>query len=346
LACAARVLIFYLLQDTPINLRQLRYFARIVEAGNITRAAEQLFTSQPALGLQIRQLEQDLNVTLLRRHSRGVSPTKAGRVLYEWACEILRQVEQAEREVGAAGRQEREGVVLGMTTGVMALIGRDIVVQTRQALPSVNLSLLEAMSGLLMDSLEREEVDIALAYDVHERPGLLRVPLLQEEPLFVCAPSVAPDVDPVQFANIIKTPLALPSSRDVIRRLLQETARRLAIESPNVILDISSISAMKSLVAKGDVATIMPYGTVVDDIEQGRLVGRRIVNPTLKRTLYFVRSLRRAPIQNEDALLDLLGASVSLFLERMGPLASSLPAMEGPLSAAVANADAGDHEAG
>lgn len=340
------MLVSYLLQDIPINLRQLRYFARIVEAGNITRAAEQLFTSQPALGLQIRQLEQDLNVTLLSRHSRGVLPTKAGRILYEWACEILRQVEQAEREVAAAGRQEREGVVLGMTTGVMALIGREIVVQTRQALPSVNLSLLEAMSGLLMDSLEREEVDIALAYDVHERPGLLRVPLLQEEPLFVCAPSMAPDADPVQFASIIKMPLALPSSRDVIRRLLQETARRLAIESPNVILDISSISAMKSLVAKGDVATIMPYGTVVDDIEQGRLVGRRIVNPTLKRTLYFVRSLRRAPIQNEDALLDLVGASVSVFMKRMGPLASGMPAMEGPLSAAVASADAGDHEAG
>ncbi len=326
--------------DKPINLRHLRYFARIVEAGNITRAAEQLFISQPALGLQIRQLEQDLHVTLLSRHSRGVAPTKAGRILYEWACEILRQVDEAEREVVAAGRQEREGIVLGMTTGVMALIGRDMVVRTRQALPGVNLSLLEEMSGLLMDALEREKVDIALAYDVFERPGLLRVPLLQEEPLFVCAPSAAPEADPVQFADIIKWPLALPSSRDVIRRLLLETARRLAIEPPNVTLDISSISAMKSLVASGDAATIMPYGTVVDDIGRGRLVGRRIVNPTLKRTLYFVRSLRRAPIQNEDAVLDLLGAQVNVFRERMGPLATGLPALDAPLSAAVAHFDA------
>jgi LysR family transcriptional regulator, nitrogen assimilation regulatory protein len=324
----------------PINLRQLRYFARTVEAGNITRAAEQLFIAQPALGLQIRQLEQDLHVTLLSRHSRGVSPTKAGRVLYEWACEILRQVDEAEREVVAAGRQEREGVVLGMTTGVMALIGRDMVVRTRQALPSVNLNLLEEMSGLLMDALEREEVDIALAYDVYERPGLLRVPLLEEEPLFVCAPSAAPEADPVQFADVIRLPLALPSSRDVIRRLLLETARRLAIEPPNVALDISSISAMKSLVANGDVATVMPYGTVFDDIERGRLVGRRIVNPTLKRTLYFVRSLRRAPIQNENALLDLLGTLVRVLVERMGPLATGLPALDGPLSAAVASSDA------
>ena len=89
---------------------------------------------------------------------------------------------------------------------------------------------------------------------------------------------------------------------------------------------------MKALVANGDVATVMPYGTVFDDIERGRLIGRRIVNPTLKRTLYFVRSLRRAPIQNENALLDLLGTLVRVFLERMGPLATGLPALDGPLS--------------
>jgi LysR family nitrogen assimilation transcriptional regulator len=322
-----------------VNLRQLRYFARTVEAGSITRAAEQLFVAQPALGLQIRQLEQDLNVTLISRHSRGVSPTKAGRVLYEWACEILRQVDKAEREVVAAGRQEREGVILGMTTGVMRLIGRDMVVRTRQALPGVNLSLLEEMSGLLMDALEREEVDIALAYDVFERPGLLRVPLLEEEPLFVCSPSAAPATDPVQLTDVIRMPLALPNSRDVIRRLLLATAERLAIEAPNVTLDITSISAMKSLVASGDAATVMPYGTVVDDIESGRLVGRRITNPRITRTLYFVRSVRRAPIQNEGALLDLLGTTVRLYLERMGSLATALPALNGPLSEAVANVD-------
>src|SRR6185369_236810 len=81
-----------------MTLRQLRYFTRIVEAGNITRAAEQLYVAQPALGMQIRQLEESLGVELLERHSRGVSPTRAGQALYERACEILRLVHEAEQQ--------------------------------------------------------------------------------------------------------------------------------------------------------------------------------------------------------------------------------------------------------
>lgn len=295
--------------------------------------------------MQIRQLEQDLGVSLLTRHSRGVSPTKAGRILYERACEILCQVDEAEREIVAAGRQEREGVILGLTTGVMGLIGREMVVRTRDELPGVNLGLLEEMSSLLMDALDREKVDIALAYDVHQRPGLLRVPLLEEELLFVCASAVAPSDDPVQFADIVGLPLALPGSRDVVRQQLLDTAKRLALE-PNVVLDVSSISALRSLIAHGDVASIMPYGTIIDALEHGQVARRRIANPPLIRTLYFVRSLRRAPIKNEDALLDLLGALVIQFLGKLGPLGAKLPALDRPLSEAVASFDARHDGAG
>src|SRR5215207_3129321 len=168
-----------------ISLRQLRYFVRTVDAGNITRAAEQLFVAQPALGLQIRQLEESLGVSLLSRHSRGVSPTRAGSLLYERACEILRMVDDTQRVVTAAGRQDVEAVVLGLTYGVMALMGRDIVIAARDELPGIQLTLIEEMSVVLMDALEREELDIAVAYDVLQRPGIVRVPLIEEELVFV-----------------------------------------------------------------------------------------------------------------------------------------------------------------
>ena len=69
-----------------MNLRQLRYFVSVVETGSMTRAAEQLHVAQTALGMQIRQIEEDLGVALLVRHSRGVEPTKAGRLLHERAA--------------------------------------------------------------------------------------------------------------------------------------------------------------------------------------------------------------------------------------------------------------------
>lgn len=109
----------------------------------MTRAAEQLFVAQPALGMQIKQLEEHLGVTLLHRHPRGVTPTRTGQFLYERACEVLRLVDETERHVMAAGRDEREGVVLGVTNGYMNLVARDLIVLARAQLPGVRLSLAE-----------------------------------------------------------------------------------------------------------------------------------------------------------------------------------------------------------
>jgi len=317
-----------------ISLRQLRYFVRTVDAGNITRAAEQLFVAQPALGLQIRQLEESLGVSLLSRHSRGVSPTRAGSLLYERACEILRMVDDTQRVVAAAGRQDVEAVVLGLTYGVMALLGRDIVIAARDELPGIQLTLIEEMSIVLMDSLEREELDIAVAYDVHRRPGLLRVPMIEEELVFVSSPSTDPDDRPIAYRELIARPLVLQGPRDVVRQQLEATAQRLALPI-NAVLDVTAISAVKSLVAHGDGVTVMPYGTVIADVTAGRLKVRRIVDPPLKRTLYFARSSRRAQFKREPELVDFLGRMMNVFAERMGSLANRLPTLDTPLSQTV-----------
>ena len=327
-----------------ISLRQLRYFVRTVDAGNITRAAEQLFVAQPALGLQIRQLEETLGVSLLSRHSRGVSPTRAGTLLYERACEILRMVDDTQRVVAAAGRQDVESVVLGLTYGVMGMLGRDIVISARDELPGIQLTLIEEMSVVLMDALEREELDIAIAYDVHQRPGLLRVPMIEEELVFVTAPSVDPDDKPIPYREMIARPLVLQGPRDVVRQQLDATAQRLAL-TINIVLDVTAISAVKSLVAHGDGATVMPYGTVAADVNSGRLKVRRIVDPPLKRTLYFARSSRRAQFKREPELVDFLGRMMGVFAERMGSLATKLPTLEGSLSEAVAAVAAGPQAA-
>ena len=325
-------------QESHINFRQLQYFARIVETGNITRAAEQLFVAQPALGSQIRQLEDEIGVALLIRHSRGVSPTRAGQVLYERACEILRLVDETERQVAAAGRLELEGIVLGLTNGFSNLVGRDLVSQSRRDLPAVNLSLVEERSVVLLDALERHEIDIALAYEVHERPGVLRVPLVEEELLFVSAPAPSGTPTPpdaIDFSELATYGLVLPGKRDGVRDQVLATAKRLALDL-NVILDVSSISMMRNMVAHGDAAAVMPYGNAIEDVERGRLVGRRIANPALKRTLYLVRSLRRAPFKYEDELLEVLSDTCRHYADSLGPLAQRLEALEQPLAPVLA----------
>jgi hypothetical protein len=88
-----------------MNLRQLKYFVSVVEAGNMTRAAEQLHVAQTALGMQIRQIEEDLGVALLVRHSRGVEPTEAGSFLHGRAL--------GDRRSGEGPNQGGEEIAVG-----------------------------------------------------------------------------------------------------------------------------------------------------------------------------------------------------------------------------------------
>jgi len=76
-----------------IQLRHLRYFVGIVDAGSLSRAATTLYVAQPALSQQMAELEQELGLPLLHRSARGVRPTPAGEVLYREAQAILRHME-------------------------------------------------------------------------------------------------------------------------------------------------------------------------------------------------------------------------------------------------------------
>jgi LysR family transcriptional regulator, nitrogen assimilation regulatory protein len=171
-----------------MNLRQLKYFVSVVEAGNMTRAADQLHVAQTALGMQIRQIEEDLGVALLIRHSRGIEPTKAGRLLHARALAILKLVEEAKSEVSACDREESESIRLGITPALMMIAGPEIILAVRKHLPQVFLNVVEGMSHVLFDTLSRGDVDFILCYDVPDSPQFSRIGLLQDDLVLVTLP--------------------------------------------------------------------------------------------------------------------------------------------------------------
>jgi LysR family transcriptional regulator, nitrogen assimilation regulatory protein len=294
----------------------------VIEVGNITRAAEQLNVAQPALGLQIRQLEQELGVDLLVRHSRGVVPTEAGRVLFDRAKSILQLVQATEQEVKSFGSVEREVVALGLTPSIMLQIGPDILLDAREAMPGVFLSLTEELSFALVEALERGELDLAFAYEVSERPGLVLQPILDEELVYVVAPSNAPAGDTISFADVLKQDLVLAGEKDSIRRIVETFAERLSLPV-RVPFEVQSVSAMKAVVARGAAASIMPYGTAIDELRRGDLLSRRITGPAITRTLYMVRSDRRT-ISRRDEIDRFLVRVEDRLVASLGDLAKPL----------------------
>jgi len=305
-----------------MNLRQLKYFVAIVEAGNMTRAAEQLHVAQTALGMQIRQLEEDLGVALLVRHSRGVEPTKTGRLLHSRALTILKLTEETRKDVSACEREESESICLGITPALMLICGTEIALTVREQLPHVFLSIIEAMSHVLVDSLLRGDADYILCYDVPDLPQLSRTALLQDD-LVLATPPGPSKGKPIAFVDVLEESLAMPEEGDTVRAVVARTARDLGLDL-KVTYEVRSVSAMKNLVARGSASSVLPYFAVIDEVRAGKLDARPITMPPLRRTLFLASSTQRGPFKSEAGLTGAVRSSLSGLLDALGPLAHPL----------------------
>jgi DNA-binding transcriptional LysR family regulator len=179
-----------------MELRHLRYFIAVAEEGHITRAAERIGMQQPPLSQQIRALETELGVQLLRRKPRGVELTEAGRALLEDARAILAHVDHAFAATQRTARGEQGRIAVGFTSSAPfhPFVPR-VIRAFRESYPLVALTLDESGTTELIDDLLHERVDAAfIRTPVADPMGIMIDPVL-EEAMLVALPGTHPLAD-------------------------------------------------------------------------------------------------------------------------------------------------------
>lgn len=307
--------------DLSITLKQLAYYVAAVETGNITVAAERLHVAQTAIGQQIRNLEANLGTALLVRHSRGIGTTAQGAVVYEKAKAILAQVEALSAGFSSPGVKRRV-LSLGITPSISRLIGPELAMASNTALETIDLLLVEELSFVLLEALNRGELDVVLAYEVAPSLDIRRIPILEERLLFLQAPG-ADNAGAISFSEAVASDLALNGSRDIVWKMVHATAERLSLKV-NAVFELQSVDAINNLVSRGVATSIVPYGVVADELTRGKLVGRPIEHPVLTRTLFLAFNERRHRLEAFDELFVLLDDLIGLLSERIGPYATRL----------------------
>lgn len=309
--------------EGEINFRQLSYFCKVVDVGNITAAAEMFNLAQPALGYQIRQLEVELGVNLIIRHSRGVTPTPAGRLLYSHGKRILGDIDQAVKEVQAYDGVGQEQLRLGVCPSIVLVLGPDRLIDTRATIPDVTVSLLEESTAIQLDALNQGQIDIAFLYNIDDQPGLERRTLLEEYMLFVTAPELTGSEASISFSEALVHDLVMGGDRSIQRHLIEAEARRLSLK-PRITYQVNSIMSVKTMVMRGAVASIMPYAAVHREIREGTLAGRRIVSPELTRTLYVARQSQHIPLLDNPYVIVHIENLIEAYMDMMGSWARRL----------------------
>lgn len=283
-----------------MDLRQLRYFAHIVESGSLSKASRSLFVAQPALSQQIAKLENEVGKQLLKRSPRGVTPTENGLALYHHARFMLRQLDQAitiaRKETGAV-----QGMVsVGLPSTTLAAIGQPLVRNVRNKYPGILLNVVEGMSGHLSHMMRLGQLDLAILFNSDVSADLNAEALLDEE-LFVILPArsplVATDRTSLTMAETARLPLILPTGTHGLRRRISTEleARNLKAQ---IVVEIDSLSLLMSCVYEGMGATIKPMSAL--QLERGRRNEWRalpISDARLKRRnyLYSIAPSRLSP---------------------------------------------------
>src|SRR5512139_2286558 len=159
-------------RKAAVDLRQLRYFAQIVESGSLSKASRQLYIAQPALSQQLGKLESEVGKPLLQRSSRGVVPTENGLALYHHARFMLRQLDQA-MSVARLGSGAVHGMVsVGLPATTVAALGLPLVRRVRERYPSILLNVVEGMSGHLAQMMRVGKLDLAVLFSADAAPDV------------------------------------------------------------------------------------------------------------------------------------------------------------------------------
>jgi LysR family hca operon transcriptional activator len=171
-----------------MELRHLRYFVAVAEAGSLTVAAEQrLHTSQPSLSRQIRDFEDEVGAQLLRRSARGIELTPAGRAFLDHARSVLSQVEAAAEAARRVAHPGKPLFAMGFLTGHELTWMPEALRILRDELPNIDVMISSQYSPLLANALLKGTVDAAFLRRERGVPDLA-FRLLVKEPLMVVLP--------------------------------------------------------------------------------------------------------------------------------------------------------------
>jgi LysR family transcriptional regulator, nitrogen assimilation regulatory protein len=292
-----------------MDVKQLRYFLGVIEAGSLSKAAGLLHVAQPALGVHIRNLERELGVKLLERHARGVAPTKAGELLARRAKSLLHEFSRIRQEMLDFGAVPSGRVVLGLTSTVAQLVVAKFAERCRQKYPEVHLVITRASGNELIEQVAREEIDIGLAFRPHDNDEIISEALVHDELVLVQSTKISGDVD---FRTIIASELILPSESHLVRRIVKRAAAAIGMEL-NVFYDADSIAMIKELVKLGLGPTILPITAVYEEVQDGKLFCAPIKNVDFVRTLFLLQPARRFPSKSIDLIRDELRLLISEF---------------------------------
>ena len=286
------------------KLDQLQTFAHVVDLGSFSAAAARLGLTQPAVSLQVRQLERRLGVRLIERVGRRATATAAGEELLEHAKRIDETVSAALDGMAshASGALGRVRIGTGATACIYLLppLLRDL----RRRFPTLEITVRTGNTADFLRDLDENTLDVGFVTLPASGRMLEVTPVMEDEFVAIAAADDAPLPETLTPERLAERPLVLYEAGGNTRRVVDDWFAQDGI-APTPVMDLGSVEAIKQLVGAGLGCAVLPGTAVRDAGGPGSPIVSRSLTPKLSRTLALI--VRRDKILTRG-LREVMGA--------------------------------------
>jgi DNA-binding transcriptional LysR family regulator len=304
--------------------RRLQVFYTVAKQLSFTKAAEQLFMTQPAVTFQVKQLEEHFNTRLFERNHGRIALTAAGELVLGYAERILTLSEEMDTRVSELTGAVSGALLLGASTTIAEYMLPQILGEFKAAHPEVQAHMMVANSETIVNRVADHSIDIGLIESPSYLPSLQNEVCCDDELVVICAPGHAlaqrktlRAQDLASVAWVRREPGS--GTREFTDNYIRECG--LGPDDLDVVMELGSPEAMKGAVATGSAVAVVSRATITKELQLGTLVAIALA-PRLIRTLSLVHP-------KEKFRSRLITTFVEFAMRRMREMAAQFEAESG-----------------
>ena len=293
-----------------MNLHQLRIFYTVARLGSFSRAAEELRISQPSVSIQVADLERSMSVDLFEQLGKRIYLTDAGRVLEDYARQILNLVEEANSALAEVAGEYRGRLTIGASSTPGTYVLPRVIGAFQERFPNVTVTLDIANTRRIQERILRNELDVGIVGWEVSSHNLEVLPLLEDELVLVVPPGhQLAQAETVQ-AKVLRDQRVIMRERGSGTREAAEAALREAGVVLSPAMELGSNEAIKETVAAGLGVTILSTLAVAPEVAARRLIVVPMNDVSIRRSFRVVYHRDKRMGKALRTFLDMLQTSV------------------------------------
>jgi len=271
-----------------MNFRQLQIFQAVVRNKSFTEAAKELFLTQPAVSIQIQQLEEEYQAKLFDRLGKRVSLTEAGKILFDYASTILDMSRQAESALQDLQEFKTGSLSIGAGRTLGAYYVPEIINRFSKKHPHITVQMRLDNSFQVIENVLVLKDELGFVARLHQQDRLTILPFLRENlVLIMAAKHPLAGAKNLSVHDIRNERFILREQGSGTRRVVEETLQRFQVPV-RVVMELGSNEAIKSAVEGGLGMAIIAGRAVLKEVKAGALAARSFTDTELERELYMV----------------------------------------------------------